>query len=249
MPKLSAIIPLRDRSGLRLENCLRSLRWQDLAAEDLEIVLADFGSSAEHLASVRALAATYDAVVEREDTDDLWNRARALNLGIQAATGELAFCTDADMIFAPDFVRRLIETHATQPEGALVLCKCHDLPEDAPQRRFDAADFAALRALATVRDTSGTGACQVATRDFFYAVRGYDEAFKYWGAEDNDMVSRASRYGLQRVWLGDETAMLHQWHETMKNDRPVRRKLNSWRYKLTRRIVVKNKARWGKIVG
>ena len=29
-PDLSVIIPLRDRTGVRLVNCLRSLRWQDL---------------------------------------------------------------------------------------------------------------------------------------------------------------------------------------------------------------------------
>jgi hypothetical protein len=29
---------------------------------------------------------------------------------------------------------------------------------------------------------------------------------------DNDMLQRARRYGLQPVWISDQTSMLHQWH-------------------------------------
>ena len=84
------MIPIRDRSGQRLENCLRSLRWQrGVERQQVEIVLSDFGSSAEHATSIAALAQAYDAVVTTEETEALWNRSRALNLGIQAASGEL----------------------------------------------------------------------------------------------------------------------------------------------------------------
>lgn len=249
MPRISAIIPSRNRSGQRLDNCLRSLRWQDVPAASLEIVLVDFGSHPDHAASVAEVAAKYNAVLVRVEDTGLWNRSRALNIGIQSATGELCFCTDADMIFAPNFVSQLLEASTAEADNALILCRCHDLAEGAVDGAVSVADYPKLRETAEVRDTSGTGACQVARRDFFVAVRGYDEAFKFWGAEDNDMVSRARRFGLSRVWLGEDTAMLHQWHATTKNDRPIRRKLNSWRYKLTRHIVVKNRKRWGLELG
>ena len=46
---LSVIIPVRNRSGDRLENCLRSLRWQeDIDHTQVEILIVDFGSDAEH---------------------------------------------------------------------------------------------------------------------------------------------------------------------------------------------------------
>lgn len=243
---ISVVIPIRNRAGTRLDNCLRSLRWQD-ADFDIEIVVADFGSDPDQAEELAQLAAGHGAVVVREATSALWNRSRALNLGIQAASGHYVLCTDADMIFTADFVAAVVETLRRGDDKALVLCRCHDLPEhvaETPRRRDE---LPSLRAAASVRQTSGTGACQAATRAFFFAVRGYDEAFEYWGAEDNDMVDRATRYGLQPTWLGEAPAMLHQWHATMKNDRPLKRKLNHWRYMLTRWQVVKNRKRWGNV--
>ena len=230
MTTLSVVIPIRDRSGQRLENCLRSLRWQrGVERQQVEIVLSDFGSSAEHATSIAALAQAYDAVVTTEETEALWNRSRALNLGIQAASGELCFCTDADMIFSPDFIAALLSAEAQAPGETMVLSRCHDLPEAAPRRLFEQSDFADLKSSAALRQTTGTGACQVARRSFFEHARGYDEAFEYWGAEDDDMLSRARRYGLNPVYLEGEAAMLHQWHPTMKNDKPIRRKINTSR--------------------
>ena len=248
-PAISAIIPIRNRSGIRLENCVRSLRWQTgLRPGDLEIVLSDFGSTDAHLTSVRVIAARYGAEVVAVATDAIWNRSRALNIGIQAARGELVFCTDADMIFAPNFVAQLLVQAASHggERGALVVAPCFDLPEGAADRLAEVADFQDLRLAAARRETNGTGACQVASRAFFEAVRGYDEAFQYWGAEDDDLAHRAARYGLTRVSLGAEVAMLHQWHPTMKHDRPWQRFRNKWRYKLTRWRVVKNRAGWGR---
>ena len=197
------------------------------------------------LVALAALAERHGARLVRTETSALWNRARALNLGIQASSGDLVLCTDADMLFSPDFLSAVAGAHAAAADHGLVLCRCHDLPAGAVEHAAALAEFDDLRARSEVRQTSGTGACQAAKRSFFCAVRGYDEAFVYWGAEDNDMVHRAGRYGLKAVWLDETPAMLHQWHTTMKNDRPLRRKWNSWRYKLTKWQVVKNRGGWG----
>ena len=243
-PTLSVVIPVRNRAGTRLENCLRSLRWQQFDG-GLEVVVSDFGSDASEVAPLQALCDRQGARLVRTETDALWNRSRALNVGIQASAGRYVLCTDADMLFSPDFADHVVRAQREADERALVLCRCHDLPEEVEEVPRALEEFDALRAKASVRQTSGTGACQVATRAFFVAVRGYDEGYEYWGAEDNDMVSRATRYGLQPVWLPEAPAMLHQWHPTMKNDRPFRRKWNEWRYRLTRRVVVKNRKGWG----
>ena len=41
-PDVSVVIPMRDRGGVRLDNCLRSLRWQDLHPARVDIVISDF---------------------------------------------------------------------------------------------------------------------------------------------------------------------------------------------------------------
>lgn len=250
-PRLSAIIPIRNRSGVRLENCLRSLRWQELElgpgeshADQLEIVLSDFGSVSPHREDVDALAARYGARVVRTETDAIWNRSRVLNIGIRAASAPLVLCTDADMLFSPNFARSILDAHARRPTS-LVVARCYDLPERVPEQLHDVEAFPSLLAASEVRLTSGTGACQAASRAFFEAIHGYDEAYVYWGAEDNDMVTRALRYGLKLTWLDQHAVMLHQWHPTLKKSERWLIFKNRWRYRLTRHQVVKNRDGWG----
>lgn len=248
MPRvqLSAVIPVRDRSGPRLENCLRSLRWQqELEPGALEIVISDFGSSPEQAAGLRELCERHDARLVRVDTHETWNRARALNFGIQRATGRYMFCTDADMIFAPNFAATLLDTQALEQDAAFVVCHCRDLPERLAEQAWTLEDFPELLAAAPFRKATGTGACQVARREFFERVRGYDEGFAFWGQEDNDMRFRAGRAGLREVWVQALSAMLHQWHPSERGKQPLRKSMNDMRFHLTKRVTVKNWRGWG----
>jgi glycosyltransferase involved in cell wall biosynthesis len=247
MAEISVVIPLRNRTGLRLRNCLRSLRWQALEPDAVEIVISDLGSDAPAAAETRRIAEEFGAKVEFIPTREVWNRSRALNLGIQAATARWVLCTDADMIFAPSFLPAVLAAHADTSRDAMVFCRCHDLPEDLAEQAWEVGDFPMLRGRASLRDTSGTGACQSARRSFFFHVRGYDEKFVYWGAEDDDMRHRAQRWGLTPVWITEATSMLHQWHPTTKHDRMLTRRLNKWRARLTRSIIVKNRGGWGRL--
>ncbi len=240
---LTAVIPIRNRSGIRLENCLRSLRWQ--TGVEMEIVLSDLGSNSPHKDSIEELAQRYGARVVYNKYDGLWNRSLALNCGIRHAHGEYVFCTDADMIFAPDFVATSLCVQREQEGRAMVLCACHDLPPYVPEKRWTVEEFPTLHRCSHLRRTSGVGACQVAKRTFFEEVRGYDEKYVFWGAEDVDMTARAQRHGLALTWMSDRTAMLHQWHKTLKRDMPMQYYINKWRFRLTKRVVVKKPERWG----
>jgi hypothetical protein len=220
------------------------LRWQDLPADELEIVLSDFGSNAEHAASIAALAEEFRATVTRAEEFGDWNRSRALNLGIQASTGTHMFCTDADMIFAPSFVPALLAVHARNAK-ALVVCACTDMPKTVPERDYALEDFERLRSAGRVRKSNGTGACQSANREFFFAARGYDESFVHWGSEDTDMRDRALASGLEMVSVSDQTAMLHQWHPTSRYSRLLQNRKNAIHLFFTRKQIIKNLDKWG----
>lgn len=244
-PLLSAIIAVRNRGGVRLDNALRSLRWQDLPASQFEIVLSDFGSSAREAEALRTMAEAHGATIVRTETAEVWNRARALNHGIRAARGRYVFCTDADMIFEPNFLSVLVETQAAHADAGFVVCRCRDLPQSVPEQVWHREDYPALRARAHLREKLGTGACQVALRGFFHAVRGYDEGFKFWGQEDNDMKFRAVRSGLTLAWVHERTSMLHQWHPSDRGSRPLRKFLNDARFHGTKWFRRKNRSGWG----
>ncbi len=131
----------------------------------------------------------------------------------------------------------------------LVLCKCRDLSDMGQERLFDQGEFATLELSSTMRKAMGTGACQATLTSWFISVRGYDEKYVFWGFEDKDMVHRARKAGIELRWIHEQTAMLHQWHRTTKNDKYVRKHLNKARYYLTRGQIVKNPEGWGAIRG
>jgi glycosyltransferase involved in cell wall biosynthesis len=235
------VIPLRNRTGIRLENCLRSLRWQKLPAPAaLEIVLSDFGSDPEGASSIDAIAKRFDARVIRTCTDETWNRSRALNVALRTVQTPISFCTDADMLFEDSFVATILDELREAPGRAIVLCRCRDLPDLGPERPFEEREYPELKAGATMRVAMGTGACQATATDWFNSVGGYDEKYVYWGFEDKDMVHRAAKAGLELRWIHERTSMLHQWHPRTIANRRARIYLNKIRYYLTRGIVVKN---------
>jgi glycosyltransferase involved in cell wall biosynthesis len=242
-PTLSVVIPIRNRSGIRLENCLRALRWQTLAPEFVEIVLSDFGSDAEHATSIETLSNRYGATVVSTDTTETWNRSRALNIGLQAARGERILCTDADMLFAPDFLSVVMDELNQSPDEALVVCRCRDLPSEVPEQLWSADDFDALKAQSPFREAMGTGACHATSRAWFESIRGYDERYVFWGFED--LVSRAEKCGLRLRWIHNRTSMLHQWHRTLKRDKIWWKYANHLRFLMTRYRVEKNPGGWG----
>jgi glycosyltransferase involved in cell wall biosynthesis len=248
-PRISVVLPVRDRGGTRLENCLRSLRWQRIEADRVEIIISDFGSAPAAARSIEELAIAYRCDLRRVDTREVWNRSRALNVGIRAATARYVLCTDADIIFAPNFLPAALAAHERTAGRGFVVCKCHDLPASIPLRLWSERDFDELGAQASLRHTFGTGACQSARRSFFERVRGYDEKYLFWGKEDTDMLVRANHCGLALTWIEGETKMLHQWHSKTKRNAGIYWTMNRLRFALTKNRVVKNDERWGRVAG
>jgi glycosyltransferase involved in cell wall biosynthesis len=239
---ITAIIPIRNRSGQRLENCLSSLRWQNTDPQQLHLLIVDFGSNEEHRQSIDDIALRYQTEVLKVDEYGVWNRSKALNYGIRHASTPYVFCTDVDMIFSPNFIQEM-QLHLK--EDAFLISRCNDLPESVGLHPWQQSDFGTLKQQSAIRETQGTGACQVALKSFFEEIRGYDEAFEFWGSEDTDLRRRARKYGLKEYCLSPKATMLHQWHPTTKNDRPWRKRLNTLRYYITAWQIKKNSKGWG----
>ena len=142
-------------------------------------------------------------------------------------------------------VATVLDAHAASESPTMVHCHCHNLPASVPEKLWSREEFEALKAAGIVRPTPGTGACQSAPAALFRAVRGYDEKYRFWGSEDLDMSWRAEAFGARKLWISDRTAMVHQYHPSVRDDRKLRRRLNRLRYLLTRGRVVKNPQGWG----
>jgi glycosyltransferase involved in cell wall biosynthesis len=115
-PLVTVIVPALDEER-SIAECLEAIRAQDWPAGSLEVLVA-LGPSADRTPEIVARCAAGDPRVRVLDNPG-GRVARALNLGIAAARGEIVVRIDAHTIPAPDYVRRSIES--LQATGADVV--------------------------------------------------------------------------------------------------------------------------------
>jgi glycosyltransferase involved in cell wall biosynthesis len=206
-PRLSVIIGFRDWGLERLELALRAHRASSLA-DQLELVVVDYGS--KDSVAVAAATERWKATLCRVETRRQWNRSHCLNVGIRAARAPRVLTTDADILFAPRAIERILEEAGATNDFLLV--QCHDLPPSATED-LEALNFAHFSRMAELRPPWGMGGCACFRRRLAVDIRGFDERMEWWGAEDNDFVQRAMQHGENVRWFDHPDARCyHIWH-------------------------------------
>lgn len=116
-PAVTAVLAVRNEAHA-LEGRVANLLAQEYPADRLDVVIACNGCTDDTVAVAEAIAAREPRVrVVVSAADE--GKAGALNLGVGSATGELIVFADARQRFAPDAVRRLVETFADPAVGAV----------------------------------------------------------------------------------------------------------------------------------
>jgi GT2 family glycosyltransferase len=219
VPRVSIVIPSWNQSGL-LAGALRTLRTQTF--RDFEVVVADNGSTDDTAAM---LARDFPEVRVLPLGQNL-GFARATNLGLQAARGEILVCLNNDIECEPGWLAALVDALDRMPEVGSVASKMMDAKR--PGIIDAAGDVMSLVAWNAGRGMpdgpayrSGReilSACAGAAayrRTLFETVGWFDEAYFAW-FEDVDLGIRAQLAGF-RCWyepsavvhhLGSATAML-----------------------------------------
>ena len=114
-PVFSVVIPLRDRWGTRLRNCVESIVNQTL--QPLEIIVADYGSTEKGHGEIMRTLDDFDCTVYYYPTDEIWNLSRARNMGIRRSQCENVAVVDADLILEPRVMEVLSQAHASRPRS------------------------------------------------------------------------------------------------------------------------------------
>jgi cellulose synthase/poly-beta-1,6-N-acetylglucosamine synthase-like glycosyltransferase len=109
-PTVSLIIPAYDEEEVIAAKVANALAL-DYPRESLQVIVASDGSS--DATAERARAAGADLVLELP----AGGKVAALNAGVEQADGELLAFSDANSIWAPDALRRLIEPFADPAVG------------------------------------------------------------------------------------------------------------------------------------
>ncbi|MEE1650727.1 glycosyltransferase [Brachybacterium sp. J144] len=208
---VSVIIGFKDWGLERLELSVRSIH-DSLSGIDHEVIISDYGS--EDADSIAASAERVGARHEIVETNGEWSRSRALNAGVRASRGEIILATDADMLFTPRSLSRVVEQIQQQPQEIVIL-QCRDLPigyshEVVSREGFDWERFASI---GQIRPRWGMGGLVAITRENWERLRGWDERMHTYGGEDVDLGKRAQAFGSRINWLDEPgMGMFHIWH-------------------------------------
>lgn len=213
-PLISIVIGFRDWGLEKVCLCVKSHLSSSMSSS-LEVIVVDYGS--KNPDEVREKIEEVGGRVLRVDTDDVWSRSKALNYGIrQMAKGERIITTDSDIIFGPETIEVVIDeiNNSEETENVFALVQCSDLNEDMKFDSLIDLPWDLMDQNSEPRPRFGMGGCACFPRAFLEEIRGYDERLSVWGGEDNDLVYRAERFGLDVKWITNEKAKIyHIWHE------------------------------------
>ncbi len=253
---VSVIVPVRNRSGQRMEFLVQSIVQQ--THRPVELLISDFGSDRKHGRSIQRICEAAPSWVQHLRFSNAvgkpWNKCKANNLALRRTSDESRYILfmDADMIYRSDFLAAAVAAQDQFNDRAFVICRSRPLNRNwnTPQRfkpENVARDFPLIFEKSTKWSSTGAnGACQMATRQWWFEVQGYDERMSGWGAMDGDMLNRAVRSGLEKVWIHEweykpgyipdgnynpdkllelneevkaavTTRMAHQWHKVQKS--------------------------------
>lgn len=215
------ILGVREWPLAHLVRCLSSIRM--MGEPGLEVRVVDLGPLDAHRFLTLDLGPRVHILsCPRSE----WSRSVALNLGARRLRPEVEWLvfTDADMIFPRSWFsyvqENLIPVWEGHPPG-IFLTPSRDLPEGWEEVGESTLPGGAvisnwlseewLLKMTTPHPDIGQGAAMIVPRFWFQAVRGFDERYRIWGCEDNDLVMRAEWCELPIVTL-HATFVAHQWH-------------------------------------
>ncbi len=212
--RVSVVIPVRNRKGLRLENTLRTLLRQSMPHDRYEIIVVDYGGTDGLAEWLREIDANIRCI--RSEEKGVFNEARAKNIGIRAAQGEFVCCTNGDILFAEGFLETVCVA-ADAPHQVLVECNRYNLEKEDVDRLGlwlpDEWQELIKRKKAWLT-TWARGDCQAARKSVFVELGGYDEDFTGWGYLDTDWERRCRQAGCRLAMVNSFTAIAHQGHDS-----------------------------------
>lgn len=209
MLNLTALIAYKDRE-FNLSCCLASINRCDPRPQ---VVVVDFGSVTPIEKYLEQYAAWLRVIRVNNETA-LFHKARALNIGLKKIKTGFFCATDCDQLFQPNFFGVVYKSVIAGK--TCVLCRTHflrNLPKNRSSTYIAKNYFGLLkRAKKSGRKVRGDGCCTGLPTQWAMHVRGWDERYIGYGAEDSDLIIRATRSGFTSCSINNHTSMIHLPH-------------------------------------
>ncbi|OLF19138.1 glycosyltransferase [Actinophytocola xanthii] len=242
--RCSVIVPTYNRRRL-LELTLTSLARQTLPGDQFEVLVVDDGSSDGTAELAQGFADRLDLRYFFQ-SDEGYRLARARNVGIEHARGDICVFVDSGVLLHSGCLRAHVDDHDATPHPRVVngYVYCFNLDNDDAQRIRAFVDLDDLDA--TIAAMAARGAwpdlrepfytrytdhfghvpapwlmawgCHLSARtEQLRSVGMCDEAFRQWGGEDLDLAYRLHRDGA-RFSVNRAAASIHYPHEKDHGD-------------------------------
>lgn len=217
-PALTIVIPIRNRHGTRIRNCLKSIELQ--TEKSIETIISDYGSTSTNHSKLIKTIEPFDCTLYYCKTKNVWNLSKARNIGIRKAAAhanpdKIIMSIDADLMLESRVVEAILRRHRKNPK-TLITSKVFDLPKGTRLTNIELPKSYKKFGKIEDRKRWGFGALMSARGIWWRRVRGFDERISVWGAEDDDLRKRARLDGLKVVELQDmnldNIKVFHQWH-------------------------------------
>jgi len=203
-PPVTIVVPAYNEAKV-IDTTVQSLLAQRYEGT-LEILVVDDGSSDETYETVRRdFAGDARVMAYRKENG---GKASALNYGIARAKGEIVVCLDADTVFTPDTVARLVapmhDTRVAAVAGNAKVGNRHNLItrwqalEYVTSQNLERRAFAVLNAITVV-----PGAVGAWRKSYVQAVGGFSDDTL---AEDQDLTLALGEEGCRVAYADDAIA-------------------------------------------
>jgi predicted glycosyltransferase involved in capsule biosynthesis len=191
---VSFIIPFKNTTVERLNNCIVVLKWLGFYYDDAQVIIVENGTKTNLKKYNKSVK-----YIWMPSEDDSFNKSKTINMGVSQAENELLIILDADMIMDPKDINICIQSlrkdyEAINPFNCLI-----DLTEDKTRDILKAKsqqiefplvniNFSNLR-----QELNFCAAIVMMRKDSFYYIGGWPEEFKGWGGEDDVVAYKIER--------------------------------------------------------
>ncbi|WP_417887309.1 glycosyltransferase family 2 protein [Zunongwangia sp.] len=201
---LSLVLTYRNRDLEIVKRCLASLKMQTDKA--FRVFLINYGSSDTFTVEIERLVKLYDFLdyIFVPACGQLWNKSKAINIGLKKSNSKLVLIADIDMIFHPNLISKCQDIY--QKFGMFYL-QTGFLNKIETEKKLD---FNNLKV--AFKSSLGATGISLFELDALKSIGGYDEFYHGWGAEDTDVHLRLKNAGYSIYFYDQEILIKHQWH-------------------------------------
>lgn len=205
---ITIIYTYRNRDLRRIENSFNSLK--DQTSANFEVEFVDYGSAFEAAEKARALCEKFSFInyTYHYTEHQPWNKSRALNSIIKNLENDFCFVADVDLIFHPEFIEKVTQLQKPIKSFYFQVGFLTSGVEGTP-KNFDIGNYRK-----STWEATGLSMFPV---NVLKGLRGFDEFYHFWGAEDTDMHVRLRNAGYEVDFYDKEILLLHQWHPSYRS--------------------------------